>query len=422
MDGQTGESRRRVETVAILGSGPSGSTLATLLARSGVEVVMFARGKRPPIIVGESLVPAVVPFLRRLGVEEEVAGYSIWKGGATFVHGEGYRQSFRFNEVRGAKTTYSYNVPRDRFDASITAAAERAGARIVDHFGRVERVGESDALRLTEDSLEAAGLDCQPDFIVDAGGRGRLIPRLLDIECTDGDRRDAALHAHFEGVEVEIEGNVHTDRLEHGWCWRIPLPGKVSIGLVIDADILAKFGDTPEEQMDAYLREDPVIRDFMRPAKRVTPVVRYTNYQSCSTRGVGENWALLGDSFGFVDPVFSSGVLIAFESAEALADALLAGGGSRQALAAYESETLHSLASWRRVISWFYDGRLLTLFKVGEYVRGTLPGRLLDFHFRKHMPRIFTGEDATNRYSLGLVGFMVKYGLARNDPTKMKIE
>ena len=78
--------------------------------------------------------------------------------------------------------------------------------------------------------------------------------------------------------------------------------------------------------------------------------------------------------------------------------------------------------AWHRVIGWFYNGRLLTLFKVGEYVRGTLPGRLLDFHFRKHMPRIFTGEDATNRYSLGLVEFMVKYGLAGNDPSKVQID
>jgi hypothetical protein len=54
-------------------------------------------------------------------------------------------------------------------------------------------------------------------------------------------------------------------------------------------------------------------------------------------------------------------------------------------------------------------------------VRSTLPGRLVDFHFRKHMPRIFTGEDATNRYSLGLIEFMVNYGLARNDPSALRV-
>jgi hypothetical protein len=129
---------------------------------------------------------------------------------------------------------------------------------------------------------------------------------------------------------------------------------------------------------------------------------------------------MLGDAFGFVDPVFSSGMLIAFEGARDLSAALLE--GTEKALQDYDRKTRHSLASWHRVIGWFYNGRLLTLFKVGEYVRGTLPGKLLDFHFRKHMPRIFTGEDATNRYSLGLVEFMVKHGLAGNDPTKLQID
>ena len=93
------------------------------------------------------------------------------------------------------------------------------------------------------------------------------------------------------------------------------------------------------------------------------------------------------------------------QSADWLAEALEK--GTPRALARYEKKVSHNLACWQRVIGWFYDGRLLTLFRVGEYVRNTLPGRLLDFHFRKHMPRIFTGEDATNAYSLGLIQFMV---------------
>jgi hypothetical protein len=413
--------RRPARSVAIVGGGPAGATLGALLARAGLDVVLFARGGRPPIVVGESLVPAVVPFLRALGVEDEVASYSIWKGGATFVLSSDSRLSFRFAEVRGARTTYSYNVPRDRFDATLLEAARRAGVRVVDATGRLERDGDSDRVRLSDDSLEKAGGSPgrQPDFIVDAGGRSRSIPRLLGIPILDGDRRDTALHAHFEGIEVEIPGNVHTDRLEHGWLWRIPLPGRVSMGLVIDSEFIRKFGDSAEEQLDGYLRHDPVIRDYARPARRITPVVRYSNYQSRTARGVGSNWALVGDTFGFVDPVFSSGLLIAFQSADLLAKALT--DGSESALAYYEKETLRNLEAWQRVIGWFYDGRLLTLLKVGQFVRGTWVGKLLDFHFRKHMPRIFTGEDATNRYSLGLVEFMVNHGLASNDPTELRV-
>jgi flavin-dependent dehydrogenase len=413
--------KRPGRSVAILGGGPAGATLGTLLARAGLDVVLFARGGRPPIVVGESLVPACVPFLRKLGVEEEVAGYSIWKGGATFVLSRETRLSFRFAEVRGAQTTYSYNVPRDRFDASLLEAARRAGVRVVAEAGRLEREGQSDRVRLSDETLARADgwQGRQPDFIVDAGGRSRTIPRLLGIPVLDGKRRDSALHAHFEGIEVEIPGNVHTDRLEHGWLWRIPLPGRVSMGLVIDSEFIRKFGNTSEEQLDTYLRHDPVIRDYARPARRITPVIRYTNYQSRAARGVGANWALVGDSFGFVDPVFSSGALIAFQSADRLATALI--DGSERGLAFYEKETARNLEAWQRVIGWFYDGRLLTLLKVGAFVRSTRLGKLVDFHFRKHMPRIFTGEDATNRYSLGLIEFMVNHGLARNDPSELRV-
>jgi hypothetical protein len=112
-------------------------------------------------------------------------------------------------------------------------------------------------------------------------------------------------------------------------------------------------------------------------------------------------------------------MLLALQSADWLAEALQRGGP--RALDRYEKRMQRNLACWQRVIGWFYDGRLLTLFRVGEYVRQTLPGRMLDFHFRKHMPRIFTGENATHPYSLGLIQFMVTYGLAGNDPEALRI-
>jgi hypothetical protein len=212
---------------------------------------------------------------------------------------------------------------------------------------------------------------------------------------------------------------VHTDRLDHGWGWRIPLPGRVSVGIVVDAGALAKFGDEPKAQYDAFLRQDPVLGSWIRPATRITEVVRYSNYQLRSTRGFGANWALVGDAFGFVDPVFSSGALISFESARDLASALLAGG--EEELARWEQSVLRSFDAWQRVIELFYNGRLLTLLKLGDRMRRTVPGRMMDWHFRKHMPRIFTGEDVTNPYSLGLVTFMAKHALWRNDPRELAI-
>lgn len=411
--------RRPGQSVAIIGGGPGGASLAAYLAKEGVETTLFVRAKRPPIIVGESLIPAIVPFLRRLGVEKEVASYGRYKGGATFLFNEnGDRMSFKFHEVP-SPISYSYNVPRDRFDATILEAARRAGARVVEHSAAVTREGETERVRLDEAALTAAGLDAQPDHVVDAGGRARQIARLMDLPTIEGSRKDAALHAHMEGVPVVIEGNVHTDRLENGWSWRIPLRDCVSVGLVINHETLRKFGDTAEEQFDAYLKHDSSTRQWSAQAKRLTPVMRYTNYQLRTTRGVGENWSLLGDAFGFVDPIFSSGMLVSMQGAAALSKAILK--GTPRAFRRYESYVLQNLSVWQEMADHYYDGRLLTMFRVGEFVRHTLPGRLMEPHFRRYMPRIFSGQNVTHPYSRRLVLFMCRYGLAGNDPHELEV-
>src|SRR5262249_33774287 len=165
--------------VAVLGAGPAGASLAAYLARHRArrggapefEVTLFDGGTRPPIVIGDALVPAVVPSLQRPGIEQEVASYSVFKPGATFRFGLEDVLMFRFDEVRGAHTTYSYNVPRDRFDASVRDAALAAGARIVPHQARVERDGAGERVRLAQASLDAAGARRQPHPTADRGGR-----------------------------------------------------------------------------------------------------------------------------------------------------------------------------------------------------------------------------------------------------------
>ncbi|MBW2241242.1 MAG: NAD(P)/FAD-dependent oxidoreductase [Deltaproteobacteria bacterium] len=411
-----------IRNLAIIGGGPAGSALAFYLGRAGKKVALFDKAVRPPIVVGESLVPATVPFLREMGIEEEVRGYSTFKRGASFVFDTESNLSFTFEEVRGAKTKYSYNVPRDMLDASIAQVAEKSGAMVIRDTARLERVGRSDRVQLTQETLALTdGLfNEQPDLIVDASGRPRLIPNLLGIPVERGARRDTALFAHCEGVGQVIEGNVHTDNLERGWSWRIPLPGKMSVGLVMPSDFIRNFGDTTEEQFDNYLKRDPVIALWGPEPRRTTPVLKFTNYQQVSKRGFGDGWVLLGDTFGFVDPVFSSGLLLAFDSAKALSTAILA-GSSEKDFQKYERHVQHHLRAWHRVIDHFYDGRLFTLFRVGEQMRHTPLGRILDPHFRKVLPSVFTGEGTTSRYNIALVDFMCKYGLAGNDPAPLRI-
>jgi flavin-dependent dehydrogenase len=411
---------QRFETIALVGGGPAGGLLAARLARAGRRVVIFTKRKRPPLVIGESLVPAIIPFLRELGIEDEVRGYSTYKPGATWVLSDDRTISFCFQNVRKASTRYSYNAPRDRLDESILQAAVRSGAVLCDTTATLERAG-GDRVRLSDATLAASGgaLTRQPDLLVDASGRARLLSNLLDIPALAGDRRDTALFAHLEGVPVIVPGNVHVDRLARGWSWRIPLPGRVSVGLVVDADHIRTFGDTVEQQFDAYLAADPVIRRWNAAMRRLSPVMKYTNYQLASTRGVGDGWALVGDAFGFIDPIFSSGLLIAMDAATVLADAIL--DGSSRAMKRYERHVLKHLAAWRRAVGYFYDGRLFTLIEVGEEAKQHWIGRLLDPHFNTHFPRVFTGERTTKRYSLGLLSFMCEHSLGTRDPALLRV-
>jgi hypothetical protein len=408
--------RGEIRKIAVVGAGPAGSLLAGYLARAGRRVAMFA-GPRPALLIGESLVPAVVPYLRDLGIEDEVASYSIFKPGASFLIAPDRVMNFTFGDIRKARVPYSYNTPRDRFDRSFLEAAEREGARVIPSLARLRRES-GDRVRLRDESLDAAvdALDGPPDLIVDATGRTRLLSRLLDLPYREGARKDTALFAHMDHVPLLLPHNVHTDILETGWSWRIPLPDKISVGVVVDSQHLRKHGDGIEEQFDNFLASEPRIRAWGGRPTRRTPVMKYTNYHRATLRGFGENWALLGDAYGFLDPVFSSGLLVALNSSRELARAILDGG--ERAFRRYERHVQRHLRVWQNIVDHFYSGRLFTLFDVGEYVSRTLPGRLMDLHFRKHLPRVFTGERTTGGYSPWLLNFMCRYGLAGNDPSR----
>jgi flavin-dependent dehydrogenase len=358
-------------------------------------------------------------MLRTLGVEDEVRGYSTYKPGATFGVRDSLKLSFFFNQLDGSAPPYAYNVPRDRFDQTLLDASRQAGARVVEEAAGVERVPDTDRIQLTQAALVAAGLREQPDWIVDATGRVRLLPNLLGIQSQSGPRKDVALFAHVDRTDLDYEGHVHTTRLEHGWSWRIPLPGRVSVGIVIGSEFLPRFGATEEEQYDNLLRQDRVLSAVAGQAKRLTPVMKYANYQLVSERILGENWVLVGDTAGFIDPVFSSGLFIGMHGAMVLADALC--DGRSQAMQHYSDDVLHHLRTWHEIVEYFYNGRLLTCFHVGQMLRETLLVRLIFPHMNKHMGRIFSGAASTSNYSLGVLRLAMKYGLKNEDPRELMI-
>ena len=407
-----------INTVAILGGGPVASTLATLLARAGVRVAIWHKPEVRPLIVGESLVPAVIPMLRKLGVEDEVRKFSMLKPGATFNLSDDVKFTFFFEQLRGLPR-YAYNVPREKFDAVLLEAAQKAGAVVYDTPAEVTRVAGTDRVELSAATLdEARGYFREaPDLIVDATGRLRLLPNLLEIPATPGRRKDTALFAHVDRTHLDHEGHIHTTRLDRGWSWRIPLPDRVSLGMVVPAEHLPQFGATNEERYDNLLKQDSVLSKVAKNAKRITPVMEHMNYQLVSRRMVGDGWALVGDTAGFIDPVFSSGLFLGMQGAFELADAIA--DGSPFAFQKYESAVIHHLEAWHEIVDYWYGGRLFTCFKASEMTRDKLFTKLTFPHMSKHLGRIFGGTVSNSAYSIGLLRFAMKYGLKDEDPREL---
>jgi flavin-dependent dehydrogenase len=411
----------KIKTVAILGAGPAASTLATLLARDGIRVALLHRQRAAALLVGESLVPAIILMLRRLGVEDEIRSYGKYKPGAIFNMNEWGDFPFTFRDFCGPLPDYAYNVPRLQFEATLMDCAKRAGATVIETEAKVERIAGEDKVRLRAATLAACGdfFTGQPELIVDATGRARVLPKLLEISSREGGRKDTALFAHLDKAELYKSGYVHSSRLDHGWSWRIPLQDRVSLGIVIPSQHLPKAGTTPEERYDNLLKQDSVLRVAAAGSKRLTPVMEYTNYQLVSTRLVGDGWALVGDTAGFIDPVFSSGLLIGLTSAAELAAAIH--NGTAEAFQQYERGVIHHLKTWHEIVNYYYDGRMFTSFRVGEMMRRNPLIRLVYPHINKHMGRIFTGAAGKAAYSMAIMRLLMKYGLKNEDPKAMAI-
>lgn len=410
--------------VAIIGGGPSGSTLASLLAREGWNVGVFQPEHSASIMVGESMVPAVVPILRRLGVEEQVKSFGRFKPGASFSIKDQSAPTFTFDDIPSDLPPYAYNVPRKEFDRTLLENAIRDGAEHFAFQADVKRGDGGERVELSPDLPDDVfeTFDGQPDLIVDATGRARLLPDVLDLPSKEvGHSRGAALFTHLDDMQEADDGNVHTEVFDRGWAWRIPLRDRVSIGIVTSNSHMDDVGDTNEERLEHFLNNVPRLRSLSEQSERIEPVYRFDNYQLITNQIHGQNWVLLGDTAGFIDPVFSTGLYLSMNSAELLARKLTSHHHLDQTLRDYEDQVLQELRTWQDVIKQYYNGRLLALIDTGEEVKNSFLGRLINTHVKKHLGRIFTGAASQSWYSIKLMKFMCHYALRDRDPDAYQV-
>ncbi|MBN8420702.1 MAG: tryptophan 7-halogenase [Verrucomicrobia bacterium] len=400
--------------IAILGAGPAGSALAAMLAKQGIQTLVYDDEKRPALLVGESLIPAIVAILQRMGIEDRVAAISQFKPGASFLHHLGTRMNFNFKSVEGRLPPYAYNVPRPEFDDVLKGYAKELGVKFVKHrAGLVAHPGGTPELELDAAALEAGGYcdGAKPDLIIDCSGRARTSAKLLGIKATTGQRRDTAHFAHFTEIEHPYEaGQIAIMYHPWGWSWRIPLPDKLSFGIVMNPKALPEFGANGEERLDRVLATDPVLSPLTANRKRVTDVYTYTNYQLISDRAQGPGWVSAGDAFGFVDPMLSPGVFLALDSAESLS-AMFAKHGERlldapeklaKELGRYERRQREWHEAWHELIEYFYDGRIVAFYERGTQLKADHPGRfsnMMEFISNRTIALMATGAGTLSTFN-----------------------
>ena len=317
-------------TVVVIGAGPAGAIASALLKRNGHDVLVLERQRFPRFSIGESLLAHCLDFIEEAGMLEaiESAGFQV-KHGAAFACGERSADiDFRDGYTVGKGSTFQ--VERSRFDKILADEAQRQGVEIryEEEVVAADFSGATPQLRVKRlTDAQQYLIDCE--FVLDASGYGRVLPRLLDLEQPSNFPVRKALFTHIEDHidspafnRERILISTHPE-LRDVWYWTIPFSnGRTSIGVVADASRYASLGDNPEASLRELIRQAPSLNAILANAVWDTPVSTLGGYSANVKRMHGQGFALLGNAAEFLDPVFSSGVTIAMRSASMAAAVL----------------------------------------------------------------------------------------------------
>jgi flavin-dependent dehydrogenase len=322
--------------VLVVGGGPAGSTIAALLAQRGKHVVLLEKDRFPRFHIGESLLPLNLPLFDCLGVAAEVERIGVHKPGALVISDEhGASTTFRFADNPRLTIGHSYHVRRADFDKLLLDNSRRLGATVLEG-ARVTKIeiGCADRTMVMANGPDGVSSRWFPRYLVDASGRDTLLASRLGFKRIDRRNNTAALFGHFANVprrDGEAEGMITMHLFEHGWFWMIPLPDHVmSVGVVgTQAFFKTRKGDLRSFFARA-VAASPTVAERMTHAEPIGPLAAGANYSYDSRRYTGDGYILIGDAASFIDPLFSSGVMMAMSSAAFAAEVVDAWLGDRR--------------------------------------------------------------------------------------------
>lgn len=394
--------------VLIIGAGPSGSVCSALLNKAGVDVLVIEKQTFPRFSIGESLLPQSMVFLEKAGMLDNVqeAGYQ-FKNGAAFRDKQQY-STFDFRQKFSSGPGTTFQVKRAEFDKRLADCAQSQGVNIryQQEVVDIDYSGEKVLLEIKD--ADGVSYQISANFVLDASGFGRVLPRLLDLEKPSNFPMRQSVFCHIEDNindpnydREKILVTVHPTNKDV-WFWLIPFSdGNCSLGVVAEPKFFEQFDGSAEQILRSCLEQDEGLSKLLENAKIINQVNQINGYAADVSSLVGKNYALLGNAGEFLDPVFSSGVTIAVKSADLAASLLIKERAGESVC--WQSEYAEPLKSgvdtFRVLVEAWYDGRLQDIIfyqQASDDVRAMVCSILAGYAWDDENPYVAKSERRMN--------------------------
>jgi flavin-dependent dehydrogenase len=367
----------------VIGGGPAGSTVATLVAQKGHKTLLVERTRFPRFHIGESLMPETYWVFKRLNMLPKMkASHFVKKYSVQFTNASGKdSQPFYFDAKVPHECSQTWQIVRSEFDQMMLENAAEHGVEVWSETNVTDVVLEPNGgdlpkatgIIVTRPGEEPRTINAK--VVVDATGTNALLSKKLNIRKRDPMLRKAAVFSHYRGArrdEGKNEGAtlVLATPNQDGWFWYIPLPNDVvSIGVVGEPERLLQNRGTPEHVLEEEIRNCRGLDGRMANAQRVAEVRVLSDFSYRASRCAGDGWVLVGDAFGFLDPIYSSGVFLAMKSgqmaADAIAEAFAKNDFSAGQLGKWGPELSEGMQAIRKIVYAYYTKG----FSFGRFVR-----------------------------------------------------